>query len=865
MKKILTVLLALAAACLAGVTRHVPSEYGTIQLAIDACNNGDAVLVSPGVYMENINFGGRNITVTSDYSTDHDPQTVLNTVIQGTGTGSVVTIAGGEDSTAVLAGFSIRGGNYTMGGGISVRNASPTLANLCIYDNSGTFGAGLFLQNSSSEVSRLTICHNSGCGLRIMAGCPIAVSSCIIFYNTSGVYNASQDATVTFCDVQGWMEGTGNTGQIPLFSDAENHDYRLQADSPCVNRGSPFIGPDWDGTRPDMGALLLQNDEEDIYVDFTATQVDYFADPAAPVAFSSTLVPFNCSVQTYCWTFGDGEILPEDPAPTHTYTHGGHFGVGLTAISDSYQQYDCYKQDYLTIYTSILETSISGTLIASHSPYFVGQWACVESNTQLTLEPGVELFFNTDTGMAVYGQITAAGTEEDSIFICSYNETPGSALYINSPAVNLFQHCHFSGLTEISAASPDSGQVCFEHCLVEDNTLNGIKFNGGIGILRHSVVRDCGIMDENSSGLFIASPQVLVEDNLVYGNRPCQVQIRCSDGLTTVLRNNLFDNEQLTTSVIALLGQNSSATIIGNEIRRGSLGLGFDNDTYAYVLNNEIHGNYAGLLLYYTNAVHPCRIQGNLIRNNQLEGIHIEGSPALIANNTIVNNNASHSAAEAGIWFTLDSALQVVNNIIYGNTNDFYREFGYSLPAASYNLTESALTNIVLDQGNNLAGDPGFLSATDFRLSSDSPCVDTGNPDPLYYALLDYDPAGFPRLFDGNLDGTAVIDRGCYEFNPAQGIEDNNLPGPGLLEISLYPNPFRSSINISIRSKEQAKSEISIYNLKGQLVRKIIPGLGKSAVWNGLDSSNRPVAAGVYLIKAKQADRQTVKKIVRLQ
>ncbi|RPJ23212.1 MAG: hypothetical protein EHM35_17500, partial [Planctomycetaceae bacterium] len=47
------------------VTRKVPSEYPSIQLAIQNCNNGDTVLVAPGVYYETINFSGKNITVTS--------------------------------------------------------------------------------------------------------------------------------------------------------------------------------------------------------------------------------------------------------------------------------------------------------------------------------------------------------------------------------------------------------------------------------------------------------------------------------------------------------------------------------------------------------------------------------------------------------------------------------------------------------------------------------------------------------------------------------------------------------------------------------------------------------------------------------
>ena len=44
---------------------YVPSEFSTIQGAIEASANGDSVLVSPGFYPETINFEGKSITVTS--------------------------------------------------------------------------------------------------------------------------------------------------------------------------------------------------------------------------------------------------------------------------------------------------------------------------------------------------------------------------------------------------------------------------------------------------------------------------------------------------------------------------------------------------------------------------------------------------------------------------------------------------------------------------------------------------------------------------------------------------------------------------------------------------------------------------------
>src|SRR5438552_10823706 len=113
---------------------RVPGDYTAIQKAIDNGKNGDVILVSPGVYNENINFKGKAITVSSTNAAD--PNVVKNTIIHGVGKSSVVTFATHESSNSILAGFTITGGYGTLntdfgtnvywGGGIYCNIASPT-------------------------------------------------------------------------------------------------------------------------------------------------------------------------------------------------------------------------------------------------------------------------------------------------------------------------------------------------------------------------------------------------------------------------------------------------------------------------------------------------------------------------------------------------------------------------------------------------------------------------------------------------------------------------------------------------------------------------------------------------------------------
>ena len=131
---------------LAARVLNVPAEFNTIQAAINVSQTGDTVLAAEGIYFENINFSGKNITVASRYILDNDPLHILNTIINGSSpvhpdTASCVRIVSGEDSTAVLEGFTLTGGTgtkwvdehgagvYREGGGILITFSSPTIKN----------------------------------------------------------------------------------------------------------------------------------------------------------------------------------------------------------------------------------------------------------------------------------------------------------------------------------------------------------------------------------------------------------------------------------------------------------------------------------------------------------------------------------------------------------------------------------------------------------------------------------------------------------------------------------------------------------------------------------------------------------------
>jgi len=115
---------------------------------MDSSSSGDTVLVGPGTYLEDVDFGGKDITV---IGRDGPELTFLNGSSEDS---SVVIFRSGEGPGAVLEGFTITQGKGTAwfspspnryGGGISIFNGSPTIRNNVISDNQADWGGGMFM------------------------------------------------------------------------------------------------------------------------------------------------------------------------------------------------------------------------------------------------------------------------------------------------------------------------------------------------------------------------------------------------------------------------------------------------------------------------------------------------------------------------------------------------------------------------------------------------------------------------------------------------------------------------------------------------------------------------------------------------
>ena len=118
----LAIALVLSPTMASGAVLNVPSQFDSIQEAIDNASEGDTVLVDPGSYYERLYFGNASITVESV----EGPNT---TVIDAEWLGPVVTFDNGNKST--LRGFTLTHGDgsssrFINGGGV-ISWAEPTV------------------------------------------------------------------------------------------------------------------------------------------------------------------------------------------------------------------------------------------------------------------------------------------------------------------------------------------------------------------------------------------------------------------------------------------------------------------------------------------------------------------------------------------------------------------------------------------------------------------------------------------------------------------------------------------------------------------------------------------------------------------
>jgi len=213
-------------------------------------------------------------------------------------------------------------------------------------------------------------------------------------------------------------------------------------------------------------------------------------------------------------------------------------------------------------------------------------------------------------------------------------------------------------------------------------------------------------------------------------------------------------------------------TIFGNSAVNGGGGL---SECAGTIRNNTIQNNHAAPWLTAGGGLHFCKgllqnnrifansshdaggglyrclgvIRGNLIAGN-VSGSHGGGLSwcfGLIENNTICGNRGAIWGG--GLEFSRGT---IRNCIIWGNSAPQDPDLHMcDAPSSSWLTGDPHFAD--LDGADN---DPTTYEDNDYRLSADSPCIDSGMNEDWMWAAVDIDDN--PRIWGGG------VDMGAYEF-----------------------------------------------------------------------------------------------------
>ncbi|MDP8314635.1 MAG: FG-GAP-like repeat-containing protein [Candidatus Celaenobacter antarcticus] len=198
--------------------------------------------------------------------------------------------------------------------------------------------------------------------------------------------------------------------------------------------------------------------------------------------------------------------------------------------------------------------------------------------------------------------------------------------------------------------------------------------------------------------------------------------------------------------------------------------------------NNIANDNGGGIFLNHSKGlIDNCLFSDN-ISNGGSSAIDCWSSDPLIINCTLVNN-ISYSWATIGIWDT--SSPNIIDCIVSNNTGsgfvfhsqsqatveycncyeNSYGSFSGSVPQGLGTIIQVNANNDPCDEFYNIFIDPKLNDTvnSNYVLLPTSPCIDAGIPDTTGLNLPQYDLDGNLRIVDGNGDGIAIIDMGCYE------------------------------------------------------------------------------------------------------
>lgn len=446
--------------------------------------------------------------------------------------------------------------------------------------------------------------------------------------------------------------------------------------------------------------------------------------------------------------------------------------------------------------------------------------------------------------------------------------------------------------------------------IITNNTISGNSAIGGGGI-------NCGWWNDDVP----IGPSLIITNNIIYGNLAgSSGGINCENSALTIINNTIVNN-----SSGIRVSAGSSPTIFNVIVWENSKNeIDVDKESVINITYSDIQGGWEGegnidinpLFIDLTNGIYYLNDRSPCIGVGKSEGAPKEdivgrerGTPPDIGayenplNNPLkvgdTSGDGSISAYDASLILQYVVGLidEFPANILSVGSNITPRNRTISIPNLSVKANELISVPIVIDEANGLiAGgitikyDTTVLKATGVKVTPDSLLNDT-----YWKSKVDNDEIRFAfskeYLEEPNQSKILAI----LEFEVIRSVEgittdliidhaqiaesltiskvDGHiafLPSKTLL-LQNYPNPFNPDTWIPFKLSDSANVVISIYDVGGQLVRKI--GLGdmsagvyvskdKALYWDGRNDIGEKVSSGVYFYNLQAGDYNATKRML---
>ncbi|MCF7911399.1 MAG: T9SS type A sorting domain-containing protein [Candidatus Cloacimonetes bacterium] len=924
-------------------TIYIPEDYTTIQEGISASEDGDEIIVSPGTYLENINFAGKAIILGSLFYTTQDSSYIEQTIIDGNQNGSVITFASGENSASVLIGFTITNGlGDEDGGGIYCDDASPGLVNLMITSNSTSdfndgYGGGIYCCNSSSpSLENVTIIDNyalsCGGGIFCQSSSPsfenVAIIDNFAWYG-GGVY--FDDSALSFANVTITDNTSGyNGGGICCESSSASFENVTITD----NTGGYSSGG---GIFCNESSMSFEN------VQFTGNSVE---DRGGGICFSSS------SADLEGVTFA-GNSVEERGAGIHfDNSIATLINVTFTGNSAYYTFHGFGGGIYCCNYSNL---DLVNVTFIDNIAHYNGGGICCEETAQLSFVNGTITNNSARFGGGFYC-IDSSPSLEDITITDNSAEVKGGGIYCNQGSLSLENVM----ITNNSAAE-DGGGIYYNFC--SPNLLNvsimdnSVETNGGGIYCFHSNPSFENVMIGNNSagfgggGIFYENSSSTNLVNVTISGNSAEF---FGGGIYCNQSSPIIENVTITDNVADIDGGGiycyTSNPIVVNSIVWNNLPQDIVLSAYSYLSSvtiaySDISGGEEGIE---TNENGTANwLEGNIDIDPFFMDVLV-GDYHLTEYSPCIDTGTSYFEYDGEVLVDLSQyeysgiapdmgAFEYGLMLLYGDIDD--NELVESLDASLVLMYVVGLDPLpeldprpwsdwrVEKADVNLSGDIGAIDAAhilqyivglisqlpvvnamrlppgEITISHDAEYIYLNSLNPIF--SLEYELTSAENL---TVDLQEVINDDClYNYNdnkfalisaagiagnivriPYQAenpeawnihfqIEDNGnsydleyLPEDNITEldklISIYPNPFNPETQITFNLPEAEQVNISVYNLKGQLVKiltnEILPSGNNTLIWDGRNTTGRKVSSGVYLLRLKSSNGIVSKKIM---